>query len=134
MTSTGNQQIVLEFFKSWEKGSFNDLVASYRHHLAPNVVYENPGVPACHGIDESVALIESVCRMPKMDIQIIRVELKTIGAVDNLVFTERVDWHYDSKMNPVLVPAICGVMQFRDGKIVRWADYFDPTVMMTALA
>jgi limonene-1,2-epoxide hydrolase len=133
MSSQENQQIALAFFKSWEKGSFSDLVESYRSYLAPDVIYENPGVPACKGIDESIKLIESVCLMPNMDIQTIRVELKSIGAVGDLVFSERVDWHYDSKMNAVLVPAICGVMQFEGGKIVRWADYFDPTVMMTAL-
>lgn len=134
MTVNDNEQTVLAFFKSWEKGSFSDLADSYRRFLAPDVRYENPGVPACNGIDESIALISSVCLMPKMDIQTIRVEIKTIAAVDSLVFTERVDWHYDSKMNAVLVPAICGVMEFKGGKIVRWADYFDPAVMMTALA
>jgi limonene-1,2-epoxide hydrolase len=125
---------VQEFFKSWEKGTFNDLCESYRHYLAADVLYENSGVPPCHGIDESIKLIESVCLVPKMDIQTIRVDVKAIAAANNLVFTERVDWHYNSKGTPTLVPAICGIMQFKNGRISRWADYFDPTVMMTAFA
>ena len=67
-----------------------------------------------------------------MDIQTIRVDIKALAATDDLVFTERVDWHYNSKGVPTLVPTICGVMQFKNRKIARWADYFDPTVMMSA--
>jgi limonene-1,2-epoxide hydrolase len=134
MTEQKNLHYVLQFFKSWEKGTFADLVASYRHYLAPDVIYENAGVPTCHGIEESVRLIESVCLVPKMDIQTIRVEIKEIAALGDVVFSERVDWHYNSKGEPTLVPEICGVMKFKDGKIIRWADYYDPTPMKAAFS
>jgi limonene-1,2-epoxide hydrolase len=127
-------KLALDFFKSWEKGTFADLVASYRHYLDPNVVYENAGVPTCNGIDESIKLIESVCLVPKMDIQTIRVEIKEIAAVGDVVFSERIDWHYNSKGEATLVPEICGVMKFKDGKIVRWSDYYDPTPMKAAFS
>ena len=133
MTADECTDYVHRFFKSWEKGSFADLCASYREYLAPDIVYENSGVPPCHGIDAAIALIESVCLHPKMDIQTIRVDVKSIAAAPDQVFTERVDWHYDTKGEATLVPAICGVMQFNaQGRIARWADYYDPTVMMTA--
>ena len=132
MSPAENTEYVQRFFKSWEKGTFADLCASYRHYLAADVLYENSGVPPCHGIDASIKLIESVCLVPKMDIQTIRVDVRAIAATADVVFTERVDWHYNSKGVATLVPYICGIMQFKDGKISRWADYFDPTVMMSA--
>jgi limonene-1,2-epoxide hydrolase len=132
VNSADNIDYVMQFFNSWEKGTFADLCASYRAYLAADVLYENSGVPVCHGIDASIKLIESVCLVPKMDIQTIRVDVKAIVATDDLVFTERVDWHFNSKGVATLVPSICGVMQFKSGKIVRWADYFDPTVMVSA--
>jgi len=130
-----NRQTVLEFFKAWGKGSLADIVAAYRRYLADDVRYENPGVPACCNVDESIAFIESACEIPALEIQTIKVDLKHIAAVGNLVFTERVDWHYNSKGQATLVPAICGIMEFNDaGKIQRWADYFDPTPMLAAIS
>ena len=127
-----HEHYVRDFFRSWEKGTFADLCASYRHYLAADVRYENAGVPPCHGIDASIALIESVCLVPIMDIQTIRVDIRHIAAVGDIVFTERVDWHYNSAGEATLVPHICGVMEFKGGKIVRWADYFDPIPMLEA--
>lgn len=134
-TPEQNRQAVLDFFKAWEKGRFEDIAEAYRRYLAPDVIYENPGVPACSGIDESVAFIQSACAIPALEIQTIRVDVKHIAAAQNLVFTERVDWHYNSKGEATLVPSICGVMEFgEDGKIIRWADYFDPGPMLTAIS
>jgi limonene-1,2-epoxide hydrolase len=130
-----NRQAVLDFFKAWEKGSLGDIVEAYRHYLADDVLYENPGVPPCLNIDESIAFIESACEIPALEIQTIKVDLKHIAAVGNLVFTERIDWHYNSQGEATLVPAICGIMEFNDaGKIRRWADYFDPGPMLAALS
>jgi limonene-1,2-epoxide hydrolase len=132
MCTEGNEQYVRAFFKSWEQGTFADLVASYRQYLDANVLYENTGVPPCKGIDASIALIESVCLVPKMDIQTIRVDIRNIAAIGNIVFTERVDWHFNRKGDATLVPYICGVMEFENGKITRWADYYDPGPMIEA--
>lgn len=130
-----NQQAVLDFFKAWEKGRLADIVAAYRHYLAADVLYENPGVPPCRNVDESAAFIESACTIPALEIETITVELKHVAALGNIVFTERVDWHYNSKGEATLVPAICGVMEFNEaGKIQRWADYFDPGPMLAAIS
>jgi limonene-1,2-epoxide hydrolase len=128
-----NIEYVLRFFKSWEKGSYNDLRQSYREFLAADVLYQNSGVPDCDGIDAALALIDSVCLLDCMKIQSIRVKLLSICANREHVFTERIDYHYNTAGDAVLVPRICGVMEFRNGKIVRWADYYDPIPMVQAL-
>lgn len=130
-----NRQSVLDFFKAWEAGSFADIEMAYRRYLAPDVVYENSGVPPCNGIEESVAFIRSTCEMPQFDIQTIRVDIRHIAAAGAIVFTERVDWHYDSNGVATLVPELCGVMEFDEaGRIRRWADYFDPGPMIAGIA
>ena len=130
-----NQRSVLAFFKAWERGTFEDLAAAYRHYLAADVLYENSGVPPCRGIDESVAFIRAACSMPSLQIQSITVAVRNIAAVGNLVFTERTDFHYNAAGEATLVPELCGVMEFNNaGKIQRWADYFDPGPMLTAIA
>ena len=129
-----NRQTVLDFFKAWETGHFADIQAAYRRHLAPDVVYENSGVPPCNGIEEAIAFISGAAAMPQFDFQTIRVEVRHIAAVGNVVFTERVDWHHDSKGDATLVPVLCGVMEFNgEGRIQRWADYFDPGPMLAVL-
>jgi limonene-1,2-epoxide hydrolase len=128
------QQTVLDFFKAWEKGTFADIEAAYRHYLAADVFYENSGVPPCRNIEESVAFITAASTLPVLDIQTIRVELRHIAATGNIVFTERTDWHYNTIGKATLVPVICGIMEFNEaGKIQRWADYFDPGPMLAAI-
>jgi limonene-1,2-epoxide hydrolase len=130
-----NQRTVLAFFKAWEKGTFEDLAAAYRRHLAADVIYENAGVAPCRGIEESVAFIRAACSMPSLEIQSITVAVRNIAAAGNLVFTERTDFHYNAAGEATLVPDICGVMEFNDaGNIQRWADYFDPGPMLAAIA
>ncbi|RJG01333.1 limonene-1,2-epoxide hydrolase family protein [Noviherbaspirillum sedimenti] len=126
MSAGDNEAHVLAFFKAWEKGTFADLCEAYRTYLAPDVRYENSGVAPCNGIEEAIDLITSVCTLPELDIQTIEVEMFHIAAVGDVVFTERTDWHRNTNGIATLVPKICGVMEFKNGLIARWADYFDP--------
>ena len=126
MSAEANNARVLAFFKAWEKGTFADLCNAYRTYLSRDVVYENSGVATCNGIEEAIDLITSVCTLPALDIQTIEAELFHIAAVGDVVFTERTDWHRNTQGVATLVPKICGIMEFKNGTIIRWADYFDP--------
>ena len=55
-------------------------------------------------------------------------EIKHMAANGDLVFVERVDHHYDAEGQDVLISPIVGVMEIRDGKIVKWRDHsaFNP--------
>lgn len=133
MSASEKKAYVLQFFKEWERGTSDDLADAYRKYLSEDVLYENSGAPPCHGIDAAIALIESVNLLESMDIQTIKAEIRAIAVEGDLVFSERVDYHYNSKGETVLVPYICGVMEFKGDKIVRWSDYFDPTEFVRVL-
>lgn len=44
---------------------------------------------------------------------------------DSIVFTERVDHHWDEAGRDLMTPHICGVTEIRDGKISAFRDFFD---------
>lgn len=125
-TPEQNEQSVLDFFKGWEPG-VTAMAEAYRFFLAEDVLYENAGLPPCRGLEAAVAFMEASCQLPGVDFQTIRVEVRHIVAAGNVVFNERIDRHYRANGEVALMPRLCGVMEFDDdGKIRRWADYFDP--------
>lgn len=52
-------------------------------------------------------------------------DLVHIASVGNVVFTERVDHHWDAEGRDLMTPYICGAMEIRDGKIAALRDYYD---------
>lgn len=52
-------------------------------------------------------------------------DLLHIASSGNVVFTERVDHHWDADGRDLMTPYICGVMEIRDGKIAALRDYYD---------
>ena len=120
--------LVQRFFKAWEGGSYAQLRGAYADYLSDDCVYENSGVPACHGKAEALAFIDLAQKA--RDIQAIRVELIHAAVSGTVVFTERWDRHVNSHGDEVYPVRIAGVMEIADDKIVAWRDYFDPGEMM----
>ena len=106
--------------------------AAYDGFMADDCVYESSGLPTCHDRKETMDFFFEGSRLNEATGQeylggIVRlvVDLENIAAAGELVFTERTDHHYDAEGKDVLTPRIAGVMVLRDGKLVRWSDYFD---------
>lgn len=125
-------QQVQAFFDAWAAGRYAQLRSAYQQFLSEDCVYENCGVPACRGMTEILAFIDLAQKA--RDIQAIRVELIHAAVNGNVVFTERWDRHVNGAGVEVYPVRIVGVMELRDGKIVAWRDYFDPTEQMQQLA
>ena len=131
MSEPENEKIVLEFFKAWESGTYAQLRGAYEEFLADDCVYENSGLPTCEGKAAALALIDGIQAVT--DIQSITAEIRGLAAGGDLVFSERVDHHFDSNGVENLTPRICGVMEVRGGKITAWRDYFDAAALLAAL-
>ena len=131
MSELDNLKIVGEFFAAWEGGTYPQLRGAYEDFLADDCVYENSGLPASEGKAAALALIDGIQAVT--DIQSITAEIRGMAAAGDLVFSERIDHHYDSKGVENLTPRICGVMELRDGKIAAWRDYFDAGALLAAL-
>jgi limonene-1,2-epoxide hydrolase len=131
MAEQENLKLVGEFFKAWEGGTYARLRGAYEDFLADDCVYENSGLPACQGKAAALALIDGIQAVT--DIQSITAEIRGLAAAGDLVFSERIDHHFDSKGIENLTPRICGVMEVRGGKIAAWRDYFDAAALLAAL-
>ena len=52
-------------------------------------------------------------------------DLIHIASTGNVVFTERVDHHWDADGRDLMTPHIAGVIEIRDGKISALRDFYD---------
>lgn len=131
MSELENIDLVEGFFKAWAGGTYAELRGAYDDYLADDCVYENSGLPPCPGKAAALALIDGIQAVT--DIQSITAEIRGMAADGDLVFSERVDHHFDSKGIENLTPHICGVMEVRHGRITAWRDYFDPAPLLAGM-
>ncbi len=131
MNEQENLKIVTEFFRAWEGGTYAQLRGAYDDFLSDDCVYENSGLPPCEGKAAALALIDGIQALT--DIQSITAEIRGLATSGDLVFSERIDHHFDSSGVENLTPRICGVMEVRGGKIVAWRDYFDAAALLAAM-
>ena len=111
------QQIVQEFCDLMVKRDAESL----RPYLADDVVYQNTGMPASEGIEAVVANVAGqFAAFPDS------YEYKTINIVGegDVVMNERLD-HVKGPDGRVHALPVMGTFVVRDGKIVRWTDYWD---------
>ncbi len=52
-------------------------------------------------------------------------ELIHIASKGDIVFTERVDHHWDEQGRDLMTPHICGVAEIREGRISAFRDFYD---------
>jgi limonene-1,2-epoxide hydrolase len=110
------EEVVREFCASVSKRD-EGLV---RPLLADDVVYHNIGMAASVGIE---ATVENLASQWAMFPTTYEFGMRTAAAAGDVVLTERID-HIGSGETSYPVP-VMGAFEVRDGKIVRWRDYFD---------
>ena len=92
-------------------------------------LWTNSGFETIHGQDELWAQMErggfasEVPILAKMTH--FSVDLLHLASNGPIVFTERVDHHWDESGRDLMTPHICGVTEIRDGKISAFRDFFD---------
>ena len=52
-------------------------------------------------------------------------ELIYMASHEHVVFTERIDHHWDAQGRDLMTPHIAGVVEIRDGKIAAFRDFYD---------
>ena len=123
-----NKRIVLALFKAWEGGTKRHVMEGYDLYLSKDCIYENSGLPPM----TKEETMQFFFADPDTDDGIVKlvVDIHEMDAVGDMVWTERTDHHYDKGGNDILTPRICGLFKLKGGKIIRWADYFDPRPML----
>ena len=93
--------------------------------LADDVVYQNAGMSAAEGIEATVAALAFQFEMFPDSY-----EYETINSVSegDIVMNERLDYIRGPDGNRHGLP-VMGSFVVRDGKIVRWTDYWDSALL-----
>ncbi len=119
---TTNESLVRAFLAK-QGVSFEAQMEAFRDMLAPDVVLVMSGLPDITGRDAALAYIAN---MRASGVETTNVEVHRLSATGDTVFTERTD-HLCRADGSVIVSIPCaGVMTLKGGKLVRFADYYDP--------
>jgi limonene-1,2-epoxide hydrolase len=115
-TAEGPRAVVERFMALLAAGDVDGAVEL----LAPDVRYENVGLPTVHGRERVRRLFRAAMRQPGAGFE---AYIHTISAAGSSVLTERTDV---LKVRRLRVQVwVCGRFDVQDGQIVLWRDYFD---------
>jgi limonene-1,2-epoxide hydrolase len=119
--SMGAKEVVQEFCDLMVKRDAEAL----RPFLAEPVVYQNTGMPAASGVEDVLANLAGQFGMFPDSY-----EYKTVNAVaeGDVVMNERLDYVKgpDGKVHGL---PVMGTFVVKNGKIVRWTDYWDSALI-----
>ena len=121
-----NEQLALALFKAMEDGTLGDQL---KELCTDDFVWANSGLPTLSGLTEIFEHMASggfaqqipiLARMASFSADIVH-----IASVGDVVFSERIDHHWDAQGRDLMTPHIAGVMEVRDGKIAALRDFYD---------
>ena len=121
-----NEALVLRLIRAMETG---ELPATIKSVCTDDFVWTNSGLDTISGQAE---LFEQMARGGfASQIPILKTmthfsaELIHMASRGDIVFTERVDHHWDEQGHDLMTPHICGVAELRDGRISAFRDFYD---------
>ena len=121
-----NETLVLKLVRAMETG---DLPEAIKAVCTEGFVWANSGLAVINGQAE---LFEQMARggfagqIPILKTMThFSAELIHIASKGDIVFTERVDHHWDEQGRDLMTPHICGVAEIREGSISAFRDFYD---------
>ncbi|WP_431231329.1 limonene-1,2-epoxide hydrolase family protein [Mycolicibacterium psychrotolerans] len=115
-TKHDSEKLVRDFLGSWEDRDLEIICGSF----ADDAVYHNVPVAPITGI----AGIRTIFQAFLDAFAEAKLDIVTLAAEPGLVLAERIDYFTMNDGRKVVLP-VNGVFEVRDGKIVRFSDYFD---------
>lgn len=123
---TDSERVVLELIQAMETGTLPETIES---HCSDDFVWANSGLETIEGKAALRAHMQSggfANAIPILKTMThFSADLIHIASDGDVVFTERVDHHWDEQGRDLMTPHICGVAEVRDGKIVAFRDFYD---------
>ena len=117
---------VTQFLDAWADGK-DGFANAVRKWFTPETVWENVGLSKTTGVDQALAMMDG---MSAGGIEALRVENLAVAAQGNKVLTERIDYLMDGAGKTLIEARVMGIFEVDpNGKITRWADYFDTAAM-----
>lgn len=120
--STNAEDVVRAFLT--EMGTREGLISSIENHCTEECRWANTGLPTADNRAAMIATMQSFIDGFQLDRMV--VELIAIASNGDKVLTERIDHLERADGSEIAALAVSGTLEVRDGKVVAWADYFDP--------
>jgi len=123
---TDAETLALRIFRAMEEG---DLPAQLDVLCSDDFVWANSGLPTLSGKQEILQHMANggfANVIPILEnMTSFSADLLHIASAANVVFTERIDHHWDAQGRDLMTPHIAGVIEVRDGKICALRDFYD---------
>ncbi|MCZ6656326.1 MAG: nuclear transport factor 2 family protein [Gammaproteobacteria bacterium] len=126
VANNDNEKLALRLFKAMEDGDLMDKIESL---CTDDFVWANSGLPTLKGKAEIfdhlakggfAQLIPLLKEMTSFSADLIH-----IASNEYVVFTERIDHHWDAQGRDLMTPHIAGIVELSDGKIAALRDFYD---------
>ncbi len=124
--SNDEERLALSIFQAMDRGT---LMEELRELCTEDFVWANSGLPTLAGLD---AVFDLMSRggfrneIPILETQThFSADLLHIASTGNVVFTERIDHHWDADGRDLMTPHICGIIEIRGSQIARLHDFYD---------
>jgi len=121
-----NERLALSLFQAMEEGHFIERLPDL---VTDDFIWANSGLPTLVGRDAVIAHARSggfagaipiLATMTAFSADVLHVASK-----GDVVFTERIDHHWDARGWDLMTPHIAGVVEIRDGKACALRDFYD---------
>jgi len=121
-----NERLALALFRAMEEGNFIERLPDL---VTEDFAWSNSGLPTLAGRQAVIAharaggfarAIPILATMTSFSADVLN-----IASNGNVVFTERIDHHWDARGWDLMTPHIAGVVEIRDGKACALRDFYD---------
>ena len=117
-----NADVVRAFDAAWDTEGFGPAFSGFIH---PDGIWQNNVDPPRQGLADVMAGIDQYLQVFQRPYA--RVELLHLAIDGDVVLTERIEHCENRETGDTYVGRHMSSFEIRDGKIVRFNDYFDPT-------
>ena len=124
--SNENERLVLQLVKSMEDGNLLETIDAVCNE---DFTWANSGLATINGKQALQAHMKSggfANQIPILKTMThFSADLIYMASKGDVVFTERVDHHWDAEGWDLMTPHICGIAEIQDGKISAFRDFYD---------
>lgn len=133
VASNGIERAALQLFAAMEDGRTGEGIAEL---CKPEFVWENSGLPAIRGMAGYRDLASGggfgqflpiLATMRSFSVDLLHIA-SSGDEREGVVFTERIDHHWDGDGRDLMTPHIAGVIEVSEGKILALRDFYDVAV------
>ena len=121
-----NERTVLKLIRAMEAGT---LKQAANELCSPDFIWANSGLDTIYGKEHLFRHLASGGfgkQIPILkNMTHFSADILNLATDGDIIFTERLDHHWDASGRDLMTPHICGVSKVVDGKILYFRDFYD---------